>query len=192
MATLRTVRSTRRYFVFSVLLMLLALGMYGYLFYIVQSAEKEAAILENENTALAKREESIGDIRKSLAAVTDSRAALNSYIIESADIVPFLETIEKYGRDVGVATAIDNVALSEDKKTLTVNLSGEGDYEDVYRFIALLEAMPYEITIPTAEIQSQNASKSTAPASGSTQAVIQKNWGVKMALVVHSITASKE
>jgi len=96
----------------------------------------------------------VGQFRKNLTATEEQRQKLSSYFIDAKDIVPFLETIEGYGTDTGIEVTFSSVDIKKTPSRLDVGIFAEGDFDDLYRFLSLLEAAPYEITFTEVDVHS--------------------------------------
>jgi hypothetical protein len=89
------------------------------------------------------------------------RATVDSYFLMTSDVASFLEKIEALAKNASVTLTIDSVGeetrsfvgiqtggRGESKKTETYSavvftVSFEGSWDNVYRFLAILEHMPY-------------------------------------------------
>ena len=91
-----------------------------------------------------------------MTAYTDStndRSRLSSFILSSADIVSFIEAVEKIGTDSG--TVLDMTAIDQQPAVIdagsfgyvTAHIDISGSWPNVMRALTLIENMPYSITL---------------------------------------------
>lgn len=152
--SVQSIRTTRKALSIAGALLAVAVLAYVYLFYSLKSASRHVADLTAETTALELQESEIGQLRKNLTATEERREKLASYFITSGDVVPFLETVEGYGRSLSVTTKFEKVEVRKDPDQLYVSLVAQGSFVDIYRFLALIEAAPYEIVVSNARVSS--------------------------------------
>ena len=182
-STPRSFKSTRIAFWLSLLGCLVAVGLYVYLLESIKAAGQKAAALEAETTALALKESQVGELKKTLAANKAREPKLVSYFIDANDIVPFLETIEGYGKTAGVTVKFNSVEIKKSPAQLAVSVTAIGGFPAVYRFISLVEAAPYEFSVMSSYVQ---LSMSPVAETGKGPAPIL--WESNMTLSVSSIT----
>jgi len=76
--------------------------------------------------------------------------------------VPFLDAIEKLAEKVAVKAEVSFVEVAGDNLSLIVEMKASGSFENVYRFITLLENSPYNLEFVSANIQNANALTASA------------------------------
>lgn len=179
-------KNTALIFWLSIAIFLAALAAYGGMFYLIQKTGEENATLRAETDQLVARESQVGELKRTLSSIQAKEPMLGSYFIDSNDIVPFLETIEEYGRQTRVSVKFTNVDLKQGPPTLFVSITSSGTFPDVYRFLSLLEAVPYQTKITQSTMQI-----------GQTQVVDPKAptpptiWDLSISLAVTSITSGE-
>lgn len=136
--------------------LLVALGAVAGYFYLLNQLRDintaNVAILKESNAIIAE-ESQLGEVRKNLAQLDARRAKIASFFIDSKNIVPFLETIEGYGKSVSVTTKFSSVQMEKNPNVLHVTVFAQGSFTNVYRFISMLEAAPYELRVRQAEVK---------------------------------------
>ena len=178
-------RQTKIVFFFSLLGVVISAGIYMYIFHMITTIEQETSVLIQDTNTLSAKESQIGVLKKNLQANQEREPALLSYFIDANDIVPFLETIEGYGRSTNVAVQFSTVDIKPAPDQLVASFKGVGSFTNLYRFMALLEAAPYEFTINNATIQSSGSPSGVAvkgqPAPGI-------SWEADISLSVTSVS----
>jgi len=85
----------------------------------------------------------------------DKRAELeklDNFTLTEDDIVPFIESIEETGRNLGLETNIASLGKIEDKKAAVPTMMKmvveiDGSWESTFTFLKVLENMPYRLII---------------------------------------------
>ena len=129
---------------------------------LTKSAYKD---IETEWSKEAQRRIGIKLLNNSFLKIENDKKILDEHFAQSSNIVPFLDTIEKLGKDVGVKVEVSSVSVSEKNKNLNIELKGVGNFESIYKFILLLENAPYELDFYSFEVKknlnAQDLNKST-------------------------------
>ncbi len=173
-------------------------GVYAYLYVTVRSIGENNAALAAEANTLEGQASQVGQLKQELSLIQTRQPELVSYFIDASDIVPFLETIEGYGRQTNVTTKFNTFVFKKAPDQLAVTLVADGTYTDLYHFMALLEAAPYEISMTSADVSAVNpkglqATTTTTTATGTgtaktPTASVPDTWEAQISLSVLSIT----
>ncbi len=166
------------------LLMIIFLSAYGYFFYVVKSTRENVATLTKETTILEKEELDAGQIKKDLASSVASREEIVSYFVEAGNPVPFENKIEGFGKSTNVKVSFDGLDVRKNPNRLDVSFSANGSFADVYRFLAMIESAPYEISINNVSLQQ------TYPQGLSLDGkkTLPNDWSLRISLSVYSIS----
>ena len=140
---------------FWILLAIALISVAGYVFLFKQLKAVNAAnvALTQDSNAILAEQSQIGVIKQSLSETDARRATLDSYFVDPNNVVPFLETIEGYGKTAGVTTTFSEVQLADKPTHLTVTVDAHGSFTNIYRFVSMLEAAPYQMQVAEADIQ---------------------------------------
>ncbi len=176
-------KSTQK-LIFATILLVVSIFLYGYLFSHVISLTKSNSVLATEVRRIEDQESKITILKRAVLSTEESRKILTSYFIDSKDIVPFLEKVEEYGRDTSVSVKFINVDIAKSPKRLNLMLNAEGQFTNLYRFLALLESVPFEVVFNTFDIK---ALPSEVPTGVGKQS-LPVNWEATVNLSVLSIT----
>lgn len=89
----------------------------------------------------------------------DDKAKINSYIIQSGGSVVFITELEQLASNIGLEYNTDRIESASEpeldiqgKELLTVSFTVNGAWSSVFKFIKLVEAMPYSITIEKVDL----------------------------------------
>ena len=171
----------------SFMLVLVLGGGYAYAFLHVRALNQQSAALATETAALEKQESDIGQLRLNVKATDENLQNLNTHFIHTSDPVPFLTTVEDYGRTASVSTKFDAVSAEKKPDRLNVSITAQGTFAAVYRFLSLLEAIPYQIQFT--EVNAQSFSASADPNSKQKPQTI---WEARISLSVLSIIPAEQ
>lgn len=127
-----------------------------------QLAEQSLIDWQNETT----RRDEIKLLNKSIKTIQSEKESLEMHFAKSTDVVPFLDTIEKLGTEVGAKAEVVSVNILEDKSGLLVRMKAIGTFDSVYRLLTLLENSPYELEFVSADINNPGASLSETSEGG--------------------------
>ncbi|MBP6884860.1 MAG: hypothetical protein KBC17_03495 [Candidatus Pacebacteria bacterium] len=184
---LTTFVDTYRVFFASVSLLLLTVAFYVFLYISIQKKGATVATLRAETAALEMQESEIGKLRTNLVSTEIERKQISSYFIEEGDVVPFLETLEGYAKDMGVTLKFNSIAIAKDPLRLNISLTAEGLFANIYRFTALLETSPYEIVFNTAQIEALPSEIPTTKGA----LIPPPKWNEQISLSVLSVKSAK-
>ena len=106
----------------------------------IQTIREGIASLEAENGA-------IRDFQAVRSRRADDIGRINKFFIEKDRPLAFIETIESLGRITQTALAIDAGGMSKESDYFTFRFAIDGDRENTFKFLSLLEQIPYNILI---------------------------------------------
>jgi len=136
----------------------------SFVFWNVQKVNKETISLTREVTLNTKREMALGSVLKMLNDTKSSIDSLQTFFVGSDSVVVFIEKVENLARNVGVKLVTQNVAeddassLKDDfKKSLKLKVSVSGSWKNILKLTALLENLPYKISLDNITISSDGA-----------------------------------
>ncbi|MFA6353650.1 MAG: hypothetical protein WCW93_01830 [Candidatus Paceibacterota bacterium] len=133
---------------------LLLLGCLAFVFLYKKINDNNQKIQENTTSfqTEARRREEIASLDRVLQKNASNRILLESHFIKSSDVVPFLNMIERVGKEAGVSSKINSVDAKVNNSGLTVDLKIEGKFEAIYKFLTLLENSPYVLDFISMDI----------------------------------------
>lgn len=124
-----------------------ALSVYGFLWWGIKSANEHASELGNEIESATKQEQEITAMKTLAADTAPLREKLDGYFMPSGGAVAFFESLESQGALVGVSVSLESVSVeplsdSQIAETVRVVVRAEGSFASALRFLALLETAP--------------------------------------------------
>ncbi len=186
-SSLSTSKKTNSLLIAGIFCALASLGVYGYLFHAVKTSTEHTASLQAEVGALETQEAEVDKLKKNFAATKEQQDTLSSYFIDMNNPVPFFETIEAYGKNVGVKAVFDTVTIKKAPNELDASVTVSGSFSGIYQFLQMLEVAPYEFSITSMTIQS------TVPAGLEPigKGPHTSGWEATIQLAVKSITGTQ-
>ncbi len=130
----------------ALLTLLIAGGLYGGGYYLLNRQEAKAEELGTEigkkNLELAKAARA----HAALASLSADEETLDQYSIRKADVVPFLESIQGVGRPLGSKVDVLSVGDVQDGKhaRIALSISITGSFDAVVRTLGAIEYGPYD------------------------------------------------
>lgn len=119
-----------------------------------QKAESEMVSWQVET----ERRNDITSLNDSLGQISSDRDLLGTHFAQSSDVVPFLNTIEQLSPPGGAKVEVDSVEAGTNNTGLTVELKASGSFEQVYKFLTLLENSPYELNFIAVDMHTATTS----------------------------------
>ena len=111
----------------------------------INNNSKELQLREEEWQSETLRRDGLKTLDYSVKIIEKERTQLETYFVQSSDIVPFLDTIEGLAPKVGVKAEVASVDILTDHTGLMVGMKASGTFSGLYKFLALLENSPYEL-----------------------------------------------
>lgn len=141
----------------SLLFLLSAVAVFIFLHQKITSNIEVSMVREAElQTETSKKNES-KSYERLLKLVETERAQLDTHFIKSTDVVVFLDTVEDLAPRVNAKAEVALVDIAPDSTSLNVEMKASGTFEALYRFLMLLENLPYQVEIVSMNLQRPGA-----------------------------------
>ena len=129
-----------------------ALIGFGY----VVSLKKQAHVdLHKQRVASYEHTQALKAFSETSEQIKDSRTFLESRIIADSEVIAFLALVELIGREQGVrliTNSLSTANINETFDTLILRLEISGTHDQVIETLALFENLPYQVSVPTAQL----------------------------------------
>lgn len=140
------------YLAAAIAVFVLCAALLGLLYFIIGKESAGAvATLEEWKTENDNRN-STESLESSLASASADNTALDLHFVEGANVVPFLNMVERLAPQTNTEVKVNTVEIASDSKSLKVKVSVTGTFESIYKFLILFENAPYETGISFFEI----------------------------------------
>lgn len=143
---------SRKFLILALLFSLGACALIGFLFWQIKSANERTSGLLNEIDLRSKEENTFKSVKSLVQEVAPLHAKLDTYFIQKEGVADFIEILESEGSVVGVSVTLASVEKGEvpnstELETVRVTVNAVGQWEDVVRYLGVLESLPYQIDI---------------------------------------------
>lgn len=153
---MKTFRSFSGWFALTVMIILWALAVYGYLS-IEQQKNNYATLVANAN-AEAQTVAQASRLHGLMNETKGERAALSGVI--SADVIALVDAVDAVGKTIGIDIQVSNVQPEAPKKGAPAGapipvgfvVQAQGSYAQISRLIELLTALPIPSTVQQFEL----------------------------------------
>lgn len=132
----------------SLVLLVGALGVYGWLFLAVQDNVRSITLASEETQLLTTQNEHTQTVRRVVRDTKTQRATLQDFFVTQEGLVPLLEEVEQIASYTGAELSVQSVdagkAIDKDAllTPLTLQLKAIGSFAQVMHVLALLETFP--------------------------------------------------
>ncbi|MEK7478185.1 MAG: hypothetical protein AAB645_02340 [Patescibacteria group bacterium] len=107
----------------------------------------EVANLIQQAEILNQKQSSLANLK---SAATDSQKVINALFINNQTKAVLIAQLEELGAKAGVEYVLNK---AEDQGGLRYDITIKGNFTDVYHFISLVENLPYQIMITSANLE---------------------------------------
>lgn len=145
--------------VLSILFLVFSCFVFYFLYKEVNLNKKEVEENEIKWQQEFERREVIKLQNSSIQKIEDENNTIEKHFAESSNIVPFLDAIESFGKKIDVETEVTLVEIPTESSGLIVGISVSGSFENIYKFLLLLENSQYELETITFDIEKEDVSK---------------------------------
>ncbi|HNW71435.1 MAG TPA: hypothetical protein PKZ36_00975 [Candidatus Paceibacterota bacterium] len=140
--------------IISVLFLLISCGIFYFIFYEIRNnvevTQQSEIDLQKE---IIKRNE-VRILNNYFNSIQTEKALFETHFVQSSNVVPFLNNIEYLAKSVEVKTEVSSISINETDNSLVLEIKSSGDFENIYRFITLLENSSYELEFISSDIYS--------------------------------------
>lgn len=121
----------------------------------INNNKQEIAVINNEIQNRYKNDTVVNKMRKLVSSAQDDQQLLAGHFLRKSQTIDFLDSLENLGTATGVTASISDVVVAKDGKSLSVSISANGSYQNLYNYFFLLEQLPYYITVTNLSATSQ-------------------------------------
>lgn len=164
---MKKISHTHKILIVAVFFAFISLSLYGFLFWQVKSENEKASTLLQEAEQDIEKEKTLRAAKISLEKNETLIKAIDTYFIPRDGVVPFIEELEKLGKDSGVMLSVGAVSTEVDpkvkddfKETLRLRLETTGSWKDTFYFLSLIESLPYRAQVEQIALSLSGASDS--------------------------------
>lgn len=136
-------------------LLLLSVTLFAFMSVRLRSLDAFSALAQEKIAVAERRYAQARLFVRAHAETSASRARAFSLIVAEEEVGTFIETIEDRAREADVVLEIGGVELGSGpaRSSLTVSARFKGTFSEAYRFLALLETLPYASSVESLSLQ---------------------------------------
>ena len=150
----------KKILVLSVIFFIFSVFVFLFLYRNINNNKEMSHLAQEKWQVEATNRENTKLLVSSIKAIEPERALLKTHFVQSSDVVPFLDTIEKLAKKVGAEAEITSVNLVKDNTSLMVRMKASGNFGTIYKLILLLENSPYDLEFVLVDIETSDTSSS--------------------------------
>ncbi len=174
--------------VLSLVFFSVSLLIFIYFFNQIKNNNQELLAKELEWRTEANKRAGIKTLDHSVKVIEADRKELDTHFAESSDIVPFLNTVDGLSVRSNTSAEITSVDPLEDHSGLNVGVTASGTFENLYKFLTLLENSAYEIEFTGVDMHKEIKSESTNTVPLKSTAPLIPKWNVAIKMKLLSFT----
>jgi len=146
-------------------------GLYYFIFSKIRSNHNFISGLKDDTQALIQKDAELRSIKSMILNTQHNRAEINRYLVPFGGEVEFLESIESLAKFSGSSVKFQSVDLKDEViekaaglESLSIKLEGNGEWASLYKFLKLIELMPYKVVVRTVRMSHVEAVSKTEKA----------------------------
>lgn len=154
-------KSTKIYASVSAMCLAASICLFVFSTITVSNQKKEHLTHAQERAEAKVHKESLQTLMKTLDETQNERESLFTRFVREEEVIDFLALIEAIGKEQGVELSTKSLQVNPINnyfETLNINVSVTGTYAQVIKVLSLFEELPYQVSIPTIQVQ-QNDDK---------------------------------
>lgn len=145
--------SRRSVLIILIFLLVIAIAsLIAWLIYFVDGARSEIIVIKKGIAEIEKKEANIKKLEDLMASLVPEEQKISTAFADSKNLVLFIEKLESAARDAGIKLEISSAELfaADAGAYPKFQLSAEGSFGQNFRFLQLLETLPYQLEITDA------------------------------------------
>ena|SRR3989344_8614367 len=146
----------KKILILSIIFFIFSCFVFLFLYKIINDNKKISQLAQEKWQTEDTRKENTKSIINLIKEIEPERILLETHFVQSSDVVPFLNTIEKLAAEVEAKVEVTSVNVENANSSLMVEMEASGSFETIYKLIMLLENSPYDLEFVLVNIQSLN------------------------------------
>src|SRR3989344_6004474 len=142
----------KAYAILSLILFLLVGTFYAFLFVTVRAKQQSVSMLRGSIEAGSAHDAALTAAKDLVGKTAADRAKLDSFILQTAGVVPFITSVERLGTITGTNIEVRSVGITAvsgatSTEALSLSVSTEGSWNQMMHFLSLIESLPYRVEL---------------------------------------------
>jgi len=128
-------------------------------YFAILKTNSEGAALKDQIINVRQKIANVEKEKNLFAEIEKDARKVESFIVAKDGVVDFVERVEKLGENLNLKTETRSIATESAaiQERLNVILSAEGSWQNVFRFIKLLELLPFNVSVKDVGLENVNA-----------------------------------
>jgi hypothetical protein len=195
--------NTKTISIFFITLAILSVASFVYGTRYIEGLISRATELKGDIEKLQVKVGHLKALHQAAQDTNDDKAKINSYIVQAGGSVPFITELENLASNIGLDYNTDRIETKsapdidlQGKELLSISFTASGPWSSVFKFIKLVESMPYSINIQKIDLFASVADKKVVIDVGTTStttatrvSVKENNW---KAVILFDVVKNKE
>ena len=156
---------------------MIALVGYGIWYTVIAAKSATVVAVQSEIDAKTETVNRIAATRATLAGVVNDEAIVQKYFVSEADVVAFIDSLERREKTLGAVVSVLSVSTSGTaaQPSLTLSLMIKGTFDAVMSTVGSIEHAPYDLSISAVFIVQDS----------------EQSWHANLKLIVGSLPATR-
>ncbi len=195
--------NTKTLSIFFVTLAVLSVASFVYGTRYIEGLISGATELKEDIEKLQVKAGHLKALHQAAQDTNDDKVKINSYIVQAGGSVPFITELENLASNIGLDYNTDRIETkslpeldAQGKELLSISFTAKGTWTPVFKFIKLVESMPYSINIQKIDLFASVADKKVVVDVGTTSTTTvtraplkENNWKV---VILFDVVKNKE
>jgi hypothetical protein len=125
-------------------------GLFGFVFLKIQDLSQEVASQEKNTLEAVAQDTKKKQLADTIKSIEPAEEKIKEYFVERSNSVEFVEYLEGLAEKAGV---VADPNINKVTGALQFNISYEGGFDDVLRYIALIESLPYNEVVESVYLE---------------------------------------
>lgn len=159
--------TTKRYIHFFTVLVVFVATLVAYSVWYSKVGQESALAASLAGQIQDKKQSStrVEEAKQQLKNTESNEAAVQAYFVDTADVVPFLESIQKTGAQLGTKVSVDSVSAQQASPhtVLQLSLRVTGSFDGVMRTLGAIEYQPYDTVVSSVALDTPGGTTGAVP-----------------------------
>jgi Tfp pilus assembly protein PilO len=136
-------------------------GVYALTFYLLKKEVGQTSAILQQQAQGESRRDNIEAFKKTITETADKRAMLEAFFLTPDNVPDFISNIEEWGTKLGLKATLSGLR-EDDTQTLSFSVQADGTFDQITRFMELLQNMPYDVHLDKVSLINQVEGEKTS------------------------------
>ena len=145
-----SIKNTKKIIILAVTVNILVFIVWVFVAYLVFGEKTKMQEIASQVSEINRKKESLQNLTSTMSNTEEPRKLINSYFVDSSTKADLFEKLEQMAKEVGVNFSFNG---AQEDATLKFDVSLNGSFSGVYRYLLLVESLPYKIEVEKTNFQ---------------------------------------